>query len=719
MAQKELVFKLKFVDENGAIVEKTAQNLDDINSSIKDLNKELENTDLGSDQWNDLAKDLGNAEDALEKTGEAITKTKNAQKGLGSQLAGAPGIVGQVVKSVQGLGMAFKALLANPVVLVISLIVAALAGLFKAFTSTKAGGELLDRVMVGIGTALDVLRDRVVLVGGAIIKFFSGDFSGAFEDVKGAVSGIGDEIAEEMRVAMEAKKMLQEVEDATRKLNVRRAEQNALISEAKQKINDENLSYEEREKALEQVRVAEIALSQQEEQLAKDRLAALQALDALSDSNKEQLDELAAAQIAVSNAIQATADKQKEIADQQKSLRDKRRSERKSRRAERKAAEAEAAAALQAYHDLENKLKADAIVDDEERALRGLEIQKESALRSIEEMKITEDQKKNLRELTETDTEAKIEEIKKTFKDKRDTEAAAEIEKNKADKQAEIDTYIALEEMKRDADGVLREEELANLEEFLNQKLEIELENLELSSDEKELITKQYEESITDIKKQNADAQGVILKKKTDQEIEAAQATANVLGAVAQAAGEATAIGKAAAIASTLINTYLSAQQIYTRVSETPGLGVFAVPLAVAGAAAAVVGGLKNVQQIMSVQPPTAEVSRPNLASGGMVRGIGSGTSDSIPANLSNGESVINARSTSAFGPLLSAINEAGGGASFTGGGSQSASAPSQELEALVNNGRQSQAPIKTYVVASDVSTVQSLDRQIKSRSTI
>ena len=95
MAQKELVFKLKIVDENGAIVEKTAQNLDDINQSIQDLNKELENTDLGSEQWNDLAKDLGKAEDALEKTGQAITETKNAQKGLGSQLAGAPGIVGQ------------------------------------------------------------------------------------------------------------------------------------------------------------------------------------------------------------------------------------------------------------------------------------------------------------------------------------------------------------------------------------------------------------------------------------------------------------------------------------------------------------------------------------------------------------------------------------------------------------------------------------------------
>lgn len=47
---------------------------------------------------------------------------------------------------------------------------------------------------------------------------------------------------------------------------------------------------------------------------------------------------------------------------------------------------------------------------------------------------------------------------------------------------------------------------------------------------------------------------------------------------------------------------------------------------------------------------------------GSMVRGAGSGTSDSINARLSNGESVINAKSTAMFGPLLSMINEIGGG---------------------------------------------------------
>ncbi|MBZ0184016.1 MAG: hypothetical protein K8F60_16280 [Melioribacteraceae bacterium] len=45
------------------------------------------------------------------------------------------------------------------------------------------------------------------------------------------------------------------------------------------------------------------------------------------------------------------------------------------------------------------------------------------------------------------------------------------------------------------------------------------------------------------------------------------------------------------------------------------------------------------------------------LAQGGYVTGAGTSTSDSIPAMLSNGEFVVNAKSTTAFRPLLEAIN--------------------------------------------------------------
>ena len=55
-------------------------------------------------------------------------------------------------------------------------------------------------------------------------------------------------------------------------------------------------------------------------------------------------------------------------------------------------------------------------------------------------------------------------------------------------------------------------------------------------------------------------------------------------------------------------------------------------------------------------------VKSAKFATGGLVTGPGTGTSDSIPAMLSNGESVMTARTTSMFAPILSSFNQMGGG---------------------------------------------------------
>jgi len=80
------------------------------------------------------------------------------------------------------------------------------------------------------------------------------------------------------------------------------------------------------------------------------------------------------------------------------------------------------------------------------------------------------------------------------------------------------------------------------------------------------------------------------------------------------------------------------------------------VGFVLAGLAAAT--GAVQIATIASQKPPPP----PQFATGGKVIGAGTGTSDSIPARLSNGEAVINARSTAMFEPILSAINAAGGG---------------------------------------------------------
>lgn len=67
-----------------------------------------------------------------------------------------------------------------------------------------------------------------------------------------------------------------------------------------------------------------------------------------------------------------------------------------------------------------------------------------------------------------------------------------------------------------------------------------------------------------------------------------------------------------------------------------------------------------------------AKAAVKGFSTGGYVSGAGSGTSDSIPARLSNGESVMTAKATSMFSPMLSAFNQLGGGVPIVVNGGQS-----------------------------------------------
>lgn len=65
---------------------------------------------------------------------------------------------------------------------------------------------------------------------------------------------------------------------------------------------------------------------------------------------------------------------------------------------------------------------------------------------------------------------------------------------------------------------------------------------------------------------------------------------------------------------------------------------------------------------LANVATAISTVKSAKFATGGKVNGPGSGTSDSIPAMLSNGEYVMTARATRMFEPLLAAMNSIGAG---------------------------------------------------------
>lgn len=75
-------------------------------------------------------------------------------------------------------------------------------------------------------------------------------------------------------------------------------------------------------------------------------------------------------------------------------------------------------------------------------------------------------------------------------------------------------------------------------------------------------------------------------------------------------------------------------------------------------------GGVASAAALMALVKAAfagAKARVKGFSTGGYVQGAGTGTSDSIPARLSNGESVMTAKATSMFSPILSAFNQLGG----------------------------------------------------------
>lgn len=82
----------------------------------------------------------------------------------------------------------------------------------------------------------------------------------------------------------------------------------------------------------------------------------------------------------------------------------------------------------------------------------------------------------------------------------------------------------------------------------------------------------------------------------------------------------------------------------------------FMLPITIASSIATVVAAIAQATQMSD------SAQTPKYASGGLVTGPGTGTSDSIPAMLSNGEAVMTAAAVNDWGTMLSAMNVASGG---------------------------------------------------------
>ncbi len=273
--------------------------------------------------------------------------------------------------------------------------------------------------------------------------------------------------------------------------------------------------------------------------------------------------------------------------------------------------------------------------------------------------------------------------------------AAAQREQAKKDKQA--------------ADLAIQDE--LNQERF-NYDLELQLQRNEIKYQaEKEAAVKNGADMI-EFEKAQAARRKLIEDTVQKNKLQLASQTFSQLASLA---GEQSVAGKAFAIAQTTIDTFQAATAAYKALAGIPIVGP---ALGVIAAAAATKSGLDNVKKITSVKDP--KVSKPQTPSyaRGLVTGAGTGTSDSVNANLSAGETVLTARASQMFPQEIAAINAAGGGVGLYGMQGSSSLMMQESIKSNADNSNNAQMIANAVYLAARLGTSEGSKGGIKELST-
>ena len=703
---KELIFKLKVVDESGNVVEKAINNVKDLKKAQQELSAQLEKTPIGSAKWKELKANLQQVESAQQKA-------TIAQKGFIGTLKDIPGPLGALGQGLGGLNTAFKALIANPIGAVIAALGIVFTAVTKALNSTEQGmfklnkifgafTGIIDPIVKGLGEFASLLADKIIAGIEGVIKL-------------GQRLGIvGENFGQAATEGMNLAQALNEIEDAEGNLAVKRAQQNKLLAEAREILTDTNATYEDRKKALSEIQKSEESLAAEEVALARKRLKAAQDTIRLKGASKDALDNEEQALIKLAQAEESLAAKKRLFNREEKKLISEEKTQQKEREKVAEDRLKKEEEILNKIRDLKNQNYLNSITDDKFREEETARLEKEKAEREINAMDATEKQKGELKAQIAEQYRLKIQAINKKYDDKEKTD-----EKKKADDLKNLLSQIR--DAEADTQAERRALEIKKTEEYydnlIQQAQQAGLDTVELEDSKYAKLTEIFQKFAaedTKIKQDKADRDKAIQEKETQDTITAIETRmsiqmayiemlANVGSIISTLAGEnkkaqiaGLIIEKAAAIATIISNTAganaksvlaspLTAGQPWVGINTASA--VFSVAKVVADTAKAI-SEINSAEEPDEVTPPTAAGSK--FQGGGLLMGAShsQGGIKTMFGELEGGEFIVNRLATQQFLPMLESMNQVG-----------------QTQSERMMSGSTSTPIIKTYVVASDMSS--------------
>ena len=763
MAQKEIAIKIKV---DGKEFDAAKLSVDQFQKLYQETSKKLNSLPIGSAEWKALNSEIKNADKTFQQTKEIAGEVEGKFKSLRVQirqatiafqeaeekgdiksmkklkgdldnlndqfelttlkamkfedaLATMPGVAGFVGQSIQGIDKAFKVLVANPILALVTGLVGAFMFLKEALGKTKEGTAALNKVSQALSTimgpllalintvAVPIFEKLAMIIGkvGEAFAFFAEKLGVSKKSIADATKDV-DKVGQE---AAEAEKKRQEDAAAAAEKEAQRKKEAAdkakAAFEAEKKRQQDNINGNE-------------SLLQSQQELDYQRTKGSE--ETIESIQKEQ------------------AFKDKEYAREKKRIEDLRKV-RGTTASEDKALVTELNNLEKGY--LEDKLGRTKTLND--KRLEQIQKEKEFAdkVREIQIAAIADETQRSIadREKKRTDDLAKLEEDKEFIK--KSEQEKAEIRKN-VNTAADADIKkINDDKKKKDQDAKLKEldDELKFLQikgetirqgtqayfdnqfAILDAALKRELAATELTESQRTIITEKYANLRKKLKEEEALSYVAAVGQTID-------AVAKLAGAIASSYDEEAKTSEAAFNKRKqlqLATAYLSAAsgiiQILTQPSTLPSpfdwitKGINAVALGVTSAVQ-----ISNIKKTQFQAPSagggasSASALGKNYADGGLLRGPRH-AQGGMMIEAEGGEAVMTRGAVTMFAPLLSAMNQMGGGTSFsnsltTGNDNPRTSNPAQE-----------QAPVimKTYVVSNELTTEAERQARLKDLSTL
>lgn len=722
----------------------------------------------GEEETQRYYRNVGNYEEAIKSAVSSnipfIGTLIQTQDEMGSVKAGAVA-AGAAVKN---FSKTLLTLLANPIVAILTAISVVIMAVAKGIKSSEENTSRWNVVLAPLKMALDAVGKVLQIVASGILSVVEagGKMMGWITKQLEKLPVLGKYVAEvnkenERYIAMAKEQAA--IDRDTRNLQVQNAKNALQIATLKAKADDElNVSAKERMEAIREANRLEEEASKKNYELAKRRYELMVQQNAMAENTKETNDAIAQAEVEMYNALTEYQDKRGELLGREVSLANEIKSAEKEKSDAAKAASEKAVAIkqkeLEAVRAAEDAMLA-LVKDKREQARKEIELtysrqiedlrarlETESDLtvkarqaindqiKALEQQKAAELQKLSEEELQkEIDNRTKLISLQlEAVKEGSEQEYQLRMQQLLAQRDAELADKELTEQMKlaivdkydKQMDDLIlqREQEISEKQqEAVRLRMENEIMQLQQSgASELEILQEQASqklELLNNIQQQEGESEQEFLNRKlqanqeyidakkaiADKEVEIEQVKFQAIETITSGLSSAfetlgennktfAILSKTLALAEIAINTGKALAAGIAQAQSVP------FPANLAAIATTVATILSNIAVA------TKTVKSAKFATGGLVTGPGTGTSDSIPAQLSNGESVMTARATSMFAPLLSSFNQMGGGVPINVTQTSSQALGEDMLARAVAKGVQSMRPVVSVEEITSVS---------------